>query len=66
MTTTLESEVLDALQSGAQLTSTALARCVNRPRRRVRRAANALRRQGLVFQYHSGAWVASPAGRVAR
>lgn len=62
----LEEEVLSALQPGAQLTLATLARCLQRPHWRVRRAANTLRRQGLVFQYHSGAWVASPAGRVAR
>ncbi len=58
--------VLDALRPGGQLSLSALAASVEKPRWRVYLAARRLRRRGLVWQYFSGLWVASPTGQVAR
>jgi DNA-binding IclR family transcriptional regulator len=60
--TSLESEVLDALRPGGMLTLNAIAKATGRPKWLVRRAADSLRRQSLVWENRRSQWQAYRGG----
>lgn len=54
--TRMESEVLDALRPGGMLTLETIATNIRKPKWLVRRAADSLRRQALVWENRAGQW----------
>lgn len=63
--TALECQVLETLRPGGMLTLEALTRAVGKPRWLVRRAAESLKRQALVWENKAGQWQAYHAGRAS-